>query len=109
MTNEELIEENKRLESWIDDLQSGMFINCVYCGHRYGPDDKNHLVTMRKALEEHIAVCPKHPLSKAHASLSEKDREIADLKAKLTTETIAEAVKQFGESYRAYVEHEAGT
>ena len=63
--NYQLREENKRLEAWIDDLQSGMYINCVYCGHRYGPDDKDHIVTMRKALEAHIAECPKHPLSLA--------------------------------------------
>ena len=67
MTIEELKEENKRLEAWIDDLQSGMYINCVYCGHRYGPNSgpttKNFNITMRRALEDHIAQCPKHPLS----------------------------------------------
>ena len=31
-------QENKRLEQWVNDLQSGMYINCVYCGHRYGPN-----------------------------------------------------------------------
>jgi hypothetical protein len=54
--------ELDRLEKWVDDLQSGMYINCVYCGHRYGPDDNTN-PPMRKALEEHIATCPKHPLS----------------------------------------------
>lgn len=62
-------EENKRLEAWIDDLQSSMYINCVYCGHRYGPNSgpatKDFNITMRKALEAHIAECPKHPLSAA--------------------------------------------
>lgn len=70
-----LKEENRRLELWIDDLQSGMYINCVYCGHRYGPNSgpntKDFNITMRKALEEHISMCPKHPLSKA---LKEIDR-----------------------------------
>jgi len=69
MTSEELVIENKRLEMWIDDLQSGMYINCVYCGHRYGPnsgpDTKDFNLTMRKTLEQHIAECPKHPLSAA--------------------------------------------
>ena len=68
---------NEQLEQWIDDLQSGMYINCVYCGHRYGPNSgpstKKFNITMRKALEEHISSCPKHPLSAA------KD-EIATLK-----------------------------
>jgi hypothetical protein len=35
---EHLAAEIIRLRQWIADLQSGMFINCVYCGHRYGPD-----------------------------------------------------------------------
>lgn len=75
MTNKELIEENKRLEAWIDDLQSGMWINCVYCGHRYGPNKGNHLVTMRKALETHIAECPKHPLAMARNRIKELEAE----------------------------------
>ena len=52
----------KKLEQWVHDLQSGMFINCVYCGHRYGPDDEV-APTMQQALYDHIAECPKHPLS----------------------------------------------
>ena len=55
-------ENCKTLERWVHDLQSGMFINCVYCGHRYGPDDKV-APTMQQALYDHIAECPKHPLS----------------------------------------------
>ncbi|HEC62245.1 MAG TPA: hypothetical protein ENI27_08330, partial [bacterium] len=27
--------EVKQLKQWVHDLQSGMYINCVYCGHRY--------------------------------------------------------------------------
>lgn len=64
-----LTTENQQLEAWIDDLQSGMYINCVYCGHRYGPNSgpntKDFNLTMRKSLEQHIAECPKHPLSAA--------------------------------------------
>ena len=55
-------ENCKTLEQWVHDLQSGMFINCVYCGHRYGPDDEV-APTMQQALYDHIAKCPKHPLS----------------------------------------------
>ena len=64
MTKEELEIEHKRLEVWVDDLQSGMYINCVYCGHRYGPMDEV-TIPMRKQLERHISACPKHPLSAA--------------------------------------------
>jgi Zn ribbon nucleic-acid-binding protein len=50
------------LEQWVADLHSGMFVNCVYCGHRYGPADKVP-GAMADVLKEHIASCPKHPMS----------------------------------------------
>lgn len=62
-TKEELLQEIKRLNQWIDDLQSGMYINCVYCEHQYGPQDDSKS-SMRKVLEKHIENCPKHPMSK---------------------------------------------
>jgi DNA-directed RNA polymerase subunit RPC12/RpoP len=74
--------ENDVLEAWIDDLQSGMYINCVYCGHRYGPNpslDQSHLLTMRKALEQHIAECPKHPLSQAINRIKELENDTREL------------------------------
>ncbi len=57
------------LERWVDDLQSGMYINCVYCGHRYGPKE-NTPTSMADVLKEHIEQCPKHPMSslKAHTA-----------------------------------------
>jgi hypothetical protein len=39
-----------------------MYINCVYCGHRYGPKDKVP-ATMADALKQHIEQCPSHPMS----------------------------------------------
>ena len=30
--------EIARLEAWVRDMQAGCYVNCVYCGHRYGPD-----------------------------------------------------------------------
>ena len=54
--------EIKRLRQWVADLQSGMYVNCVYCGHRYGPDPGTP-VAMADVLRDHIARCPKHPLS----------------------------------------------
>lgn len=59
-----------QLHGWLDDLQSGMFINCVYCGHRYGPKEDTP-VTMADILREHIEKCPEHPLAQA---LEEKKR-----------------------------------
>jgi len=50
------------LEQWINDLQSGMYINCVYCGHQYGQKDKIP-TSMAEVLKRHIEKCPKHPMS----------------------------------------------
>lgn len=62
-------EECDKLQQWVHDLQSGMYINCVYCGHRYGPNDEVP-VTMADVLKKHIEQCPKHPMS---ALLKERD------------------------------------
>jgi len=78
MTKDELIAENKRLEKWVNDLQSGMYINCVYCGHRYGPKDEV-ACSMQDVLKKHIEKCPKHPLSAARemiASLEEENKKL---------------------------------
>lgn len=64
-----LKEDIKGLEGWVNDLQSGMFINCVYCGHRYGPDDEVP-ASMADVLKEHISQCPKHPLHELKTALS---------------------------------------
>ena len=61
--------ENKRLQEWVNDLQAGMYINCVYCGHRYGPDDEVP-VAMADVLKEHIEQCPQHPMSKLKEQLA---------------------------------------
>ena len=57
-----LVTEIDRLQNWVNDLQSGMYINCVYCGHRYGPKEDTPSV-MADVLREHVEECPKHPLS----------------------------------------------
>lgn len=62
----DLERSNAALRQWIHDLQSGMYINCVYCGHRYGPADKVQ-PTMQAALKAHIEQCPKHPMSALRA------------------------------------------
>lgn len=58
--------ERKRLQQWVNDLHRGMFINCVYCGHRYGPNDEVP-ATMADVLKEHVEQCPKHPMSALRA------------------------------------------
>ena len=54
--------EIDRLNAWVADLQSGMYVNCVYCGHRYGPGETTP-VSMADALKAHVEKCPKHPMS----------------------------------------------
>ncbi len=51
------------LRQWVDDLHRGTYVNCVYCGHRYGPS-KTTPVSVADVLKEHISRCPKHPMSK---------------------------------------------
>lgn len=54
--------EFRRLFAWINDLQSGMYVNCVYCGHRYGPRETTP-ATVADALKAHVERCPAHPMS----------------------------------------------
>ena len=64
----ELREALERLRQWINDLQAGMYINCVYCGHRYGPDT-DVSASMADVLKEHVEQCPEHPMSKLREAL----------------------------------------
>ena len=68
-------DEARRLYSWIDDLQSGMYVNCVYCGHRYGPSDEVP-ASMADVLTQHVESCPKHPMSTLK---TERDRLAGEL------------------------------
>jgi len=58
----------KQARQWVSDLQSGMYVNCVYCGHRYGPDPVTP-VAMAEVLKKHIQECPEHPMSKMRTQL----------------------------------------
>lgn len=58
-----LLNEKEELVQWVNDLQSGMYVNCVYCGYRYGPKDEVP-ESMAEVLKKHIEECPKHPMSK---------------------------------------------
>lgn len=64
----EAADEIERLKAWVADLQSGMYVNCVYCGHRYGPGETTP-VSMADALKAHIETCPEHPMSAMRAAL----------------------------------------
>lgn len=81
--------EKKRLKQWVNDLQAGMYINCVYCGHRYGPNSEVP-ASMADVLKEHIERCPEHPLSHANAKLG---RIQTRLKKISDTSEVAESVE----------------
>lgn len=69
--------EIARLTDWVRDCQSGLYINCVYCGHRYGPADKTE-ATKADTLKAHIAQCPEHPMSKLRAGLEEISAQLLE-------------------------------
>lgn len=52
-----------------------MYINCVYYGHRYGPQDEVPC-SMADVLKEHIAHCPEHPLAELLELCKATDRII---------------------------------
>jgi hypothetical protein len=80
-TAKRVIVESEELKQWVSDCQSGMYINCVYCGHRYGPKDETP-ISMANVLKEHIEQCPKHPMSKLKAE-NEKLRKVEKLAKKI--------------------------
>ena len=75
--------ENARLRRWVDDLQSGMYVNCVYCGHNYGPGETTP-VSMAEALKAHVEQCSEHPMSALRAKLQETERALAKLRGTTT-------------------------
>ena len=75
-------EEAARLKRWVADLQSGMFVNCVYCGHRYGPGETTP-VSMADALKAHVEQCPEHPMSKLRERLDTSTFALREAEAAL--------------------------
>ena len=78
----EIHAEVERLKAWVDDLQSGMYINCVYCGHRYGPDTEVPS-SMAAVLKEHVEQCPDHPMSKLRAENIELRKQLNEMRKKV--------------------------
>lgn len=71
----------ERLTSWVADLQSGMYVNCVYCGHRYGPGETTP-VSMADALKAHIETCPQHPMSALRAENLALHEQVAAIESR---------------------------
>ena len=70
------------LEKWVADLQSKLYVNCVYCGHRYGPEDEVP-TTMAQVLKDHIEQCPKHPMSELKERLESHEKFVRIVQAEL--------------------------
>jgi len=64
----------KQLKDWISDLQSGMYVNCVYCGHRFKPNPEA-FPSQAEVLREHMEKCPEHPLFKAKQTIERLGKE----------------------------------
>lgn len=62
---------------WIADLQSGLYVNCVYCGHRYGPREttpatlQETVPSMADVLTAHVERRPRHPLAASRARVEQ--------------------------------------
>lgn len=74
----ELVAQVRDLQHWVNDLQSGMYINCVYCGHRYGPSETT-AASMADVLKKHVEQCPKHPMSALKKRVAALRRRVAKL------------------------------
>ena len=69
VTTKCLMDEITRLRRWVHDLQTGLYVNCVYCGHQYAPK------AGRDVLTAHIKQCPEHPLAAALERIKELEDE----------------------------------
>ena len=85
--NQGLRAENDRLRQWVNDLQSGMYVNCVYCGHRYGPADEVP-ASMADILKQHIEQCPEHPMTK----MKQENEQLRNRLAKYTENAAKEEI-----------------
>lgn len=72
---DQALAEQARLQAWVNDLQAGCYVNCVYCGHQYGPEESTPLA-MADVLKAHIEKCPQHPLAAAMKRIEELEREL---------------------------------
>lgn len=66
----ELGAEVDRLKAWVADLQAGMYVACVYCGHRLAGREAASS-KWSDALRAHIETCSQHPVSKLKVQLEE--------------------------------------
>jgi hypothetical protein len=51
-----------RQKKWINELLAGNTVNCIFCGHCYGPSATT-AVSQQDVLKAHVMQCPEHPLA----------------------------------------------
>ena len=78
--------ERDEARAWVKDLHSGMYINCVYCGHRYGPKEDTPS-SMADVLKAHVEQCPQHPMSALKAQLATVEADLAALRTALAAKS----------------------
>ena len=72
----ELRTEIMRLNKFCDDLQEKIYVNCAYCGHRYGPRHTTKRA-MTDLIKDHIRQCKRHPLRRALANVRTYGRHLS--------------------------------
>jgi len=72
--------ERTQLKQWVSDLQSGRYVNCVYCGWNFGLSETTP-TSMADILREHIEQCEAHPMS---ALKAQNERLRSALEERLT-------------------------
>lgn len=76
---EDCVAAIEKREKWIADLQSGMYVNCIYCGHRYGPSTDTP-TSMADVLKAHAEQCAAHPLAEASKTIEHLSELLLDIK-----------------------------
>lgn len=74
-----------KVRQYVSDLQSKMYINCVYCGHRYGPVGSGDIAM--DVLHAHVIRCVAHPMSAMRIKyfrLLEKVAQLLDVEREKT-------------------------
>jgi hypothetical protein len=89
-----ITKEIEALQQWIKDVQGKTFVNCIYCGHRYGAASTTP-VALADIMKQHVAQCPKHPLSVTKKALSEARLDM--IEAGLKTEHADKVLKWLGD------------
>ena len=99
-------EQIAELRKWVADLQSRMYINCVYCGHRYGPKESTP-VSMADVLKEHVERCPAHPMSKLRDRVNKLEVKNKLLLFELMPKEGEAAPDKPGHKYEVWLEAES--